>query len=491
MRANHARPAAGRYRRAHARHDTVRFVRRPVRSRGVVALLAMLFMVIFAVLALGFYSQVNVAAQISANDRRAQEARVAAESGLAFLRYHLASVEMPPGLTRDLAYEELFMQLQGRLEGTNGLATNSLGYYVDSDITKDAISIPMASLPPIDLGLGTGQKFRATITRSGTEFVLRVVGSSGATTASPRGIEITLNRFDDTNAVFNYGVATRGPLSLSGGAIVRGSPDASRGSVLSTAATNPAISINGGALISGKVDLTNPAGTIAGSGSIGGTTVPAFWPVTKGFPSPEFPTVNPEDYFDYMKTRETLITTSSNPGASYTNIRIKAGVNPNFSGHATIKGVILIDAPNKVSFSGGTTIIGVIVVSNPTEATATNSITFSGGSTLTGPENLPEASFGELTKMTGGSILAPNFTLTMSGGATTFGGSVISKSVTLSGGATGTTAGSVISMGAASTSWSGGAGITLGSSGTSKTPAGVEFTGHYEADRGTYLEFIP
>jgi hypothetical protein len=457
---------------------------RPVARRGLAALLAMLFLIIFAAMALGFYAQANIAAQVSGNERRSQEARVAAESGATFMRYHLASVRMPAGLTRDQQFQELFTQLRGRLEGTNGLPTNSLGCYDDPDNSKDVISIPKAPNQYVDLGLGTGQRFRATITRSGKQFVLRVVGASGATTASPRGIEVGLTRLNEPNPVFNYGIATRGPLTISGGSMVNGNPDAARGSVLSTTASNPAISISGGASITGNVDLTNASGAVSGSSGVGGA-------IRKGVASPDFPAVNPEDYIDYLKPRETLITTSSNSGTAYTNIHITAGANANFSGGATIKGVVLIDAPNKVTFSGGTTIIGVIVVSNPTEATATNSITFSGGSTLSGPENLPEATFGELTKMTGGSILAPNFTLTMSGGSTSFGGSVIAKAVTLSGGATGTTAGSVISMSTATTSWSGGAGFTFSGSIPSKTPAGAEFTGHYEADRSTYLEFVP
>jgi hypothetical protein len=488
MPAEPTRPAPGRGHTAKALHTPAcpltHPVARPVARRGVAALMAMLFLVIFAALALGFYAQVNTAAQVSGNERRANEARVAAESGVAFLRFHLASVRIPPGLTRDQQFEELFMQLQGRLEGTNGLAPNSLGYFVDPDITKDVISIPGAANQYVDLGLGAGQRFRATITRRDKKFVLRVVGRSGATTASPRGIEVTLDRADEPNPVFSYGVATRGQLTVTGGAFVRGSPDAARGSVLSTVASNPAITIGGGgSSISGNVDLTNPAGTISGTG-VGGT-------ITKGVAAPEFPTVNPEDYIDYMKTRETLITTAVNSSASYTNIRIKAGVNPTFSSAATIRGVVLIDAPNKVSFAGGTTIIGAIVVSNPTEATGTNSITFSGGAVISGPESLPEATFGELTKMTGGSILDPNFTVALSGGATTFGGSVIAKNVTLSGGATGATTGSVISTGTAATSWSGGSGFTFGGAIPSPTPSGVEFTGHYVPNRKTYLEFVP
>src|SRR5437762_9478662 len=52
------------------------------RRRGVAALLAMLYLVIFSTLALGFYSAVTTAAQVAQNDERVMNAQVATESGL-------------------------------------------------------------------------------------------------------------------------------------------------------------------------------------------------------------------------------------------------------------------------------------------------------------------------------------------------------------------------------------------------------------------------
>jgi len=47
--------------------------------------------------------------------------------------------------------------------------------------------------------------------------------------------------------------------------------------------------------------------------------------------------------------------------ATFENIRVVAGTNPNFTGHATLKGIVFIEAPNVVTFSGGTTITGIII----------------------------------------------------------------------------------------------------------------------------------
>src|SRR3954452_20069267 len=49
--------------------------------RGVVSVLAMLYLIIFATLALGFYTAVTTSAQLANNDERAMGAQIAAESG--------------------------------------------------------------------------------------------------------------------------------------------------------------------------------------------------------------------------------------------------------------------------------------------------------------------------------------------------------------------------------------------------------------------------
>ena len=146
---------------------------RPARRGGIASVLAMLFMVVFAALALGFHAETNTSAQVAANDRRGHEAMVAAESGVAFMRYQLGSVAMPPGLTHDLAWEELHMQLQGMLLGTGNLGTNTVGYVDDLDDSKDLITVPAEAGQYVSTG--TGGKFRATISRSGEQLVLRVV----------------------------------------------------------------------------------------------------------------------------------------------------------------------------------------------------------------------------------------------------------------------------------------------------------------------------
>jgi len=61
--------------------------------RGVTALLAMIFLVLFATLAVGFYASTNQTAVISTNEKNGTISLTAAESGMDFIRYQLALIK--------------------------------------------------------------------------------------------------------------------------------------------------------------------------------------------------------------------------------------------------------------------------------------------------------------------------------------------------------------------------------------------------------------
>src|SRR5687767_16026049 len=97
------------------------------RRRGVTSLMAMIFVVVFASLAIGFYAQTSINAKISGNDRRMIEARTAAESGLDFMRYELARVQLPPLMTEAQAFAEVRSDLATLLNGTGNMGSNVVG----------------------------------------------------------------------------------------------------------------------------------------------------------------------------------------------------------------------------------------------------------------------------------------------------------------------------------------------------------------------------
>jgi hypothetical protein len=453
--------------------------------RGSTSLVAMLFVVLISVLAVGFYSTVNTAIEVADNEQNSDRATLAAESGVAFMRWHLSQVAVPASTPQGLLLSRAGTALSSQLNGTLNLGSGSVGYSAgDTSIRIPALA---SGYIPLD---NRGAGFRAYVSQSGAQLVVKVTGRA-STTESSRGIQLNFRVAEIPGTIFDYGMATKGALSLSGG-ILRGVPDATRGNFLSTTlATNTPLTMSGSATVSGDVYFSNPNGAVSGSGSIAGTTnsslqSPHIHPNT---PAPEFPTVDPTPYVDYMNSTTMTLISGSTSATPLSNIRIKAGTNPSFSGGGTINGLIYIETPNRVTFSGGTHVNGVIVVSNPNDTTSTNSITFSGGGTVQGPETLP-SSYGALRSMTGIALLAPNFTLTLTGGSATFGGSVLAKAVSLSGGSGGAVNGSVISYGTANTTFSGGSGFTFTNTGptTISGNAGVHFSGHFAPVADSYVE---
>ena len=88
----------------------------------------MLYLIVFSALALGFYAQSSLSAQLSSNERRLNESQAAAESGLQFMRYWLSSLDIPGDKPKDKVLEEVYMQLAGKLEPTATMGGQLLDY---------------------------------------------------------------------------------------------------------------------------------------------------------------------------------------------------------------------------------------------------------------------------------------------------------------------------------------------------------------------------
>ena len=131
--------------------------------RGTTAVLAMLYLVIFSALAIGFYSAVTTASQIAANDERSTAARLATESGLQYVRYQLSQVKYPSNIDPEKILEEVWMQLVIQTQGAANLGGRPI------TMSGGTIYFPLSSSTddyyiPLD---AKGGEFRATITDLG------------------------------------------------------------------------------------------------------------------------------------------------------------------------------------------------------------------------------------------------------------------------------------------------------------------------------------
>ena len=453
------------------------------------SLLAMLYLVIFAAMALGFYAQATVSSQVATSELRTHEAQLAADAGLAFIKYHLSALDVP-FLPPNRLMEEISMQLAGRLDGTPNLGGTSgtVGY----DDVRLRIEIPGGRDNYVLVPGGSG--FKVFIDMN-TDRTLKVssVGRYGAVTNGVgRAVEVTYRPDQRPAPLLAYGIAGRGPVTVAGNGTIRGVPDATYGSLLITATTSPALSMSGPSEISGDVYITHPAATTSiGAGcAIGGTTDPVLRlahihrvPNVQVPTVPEFPTIDTEVFRPFLTTTYTAAT-----GNRLRNCLVPRNTNPSFSSGATVDGILFVETPNVVTFTGDCTIRGVIVSQTPyTGDPTTNVLKFSGQVTSYDASTL-DASFGAIRDFSGSSIICPGFHVQFSGGYAAISGTIASAQLTFSGRAGGNITGHLMGLGNQALTVTGNSEVFLQKPATLQWPAGVYFRSRYVPSNGSYLE---
>jgi hypothetical protein len=475
---------------------------------GITAVLAMMYMTLFAALAIGFYASVTTSVKVAANEQTQVRAMRAAESGMAFMKYHLANLGIPSNTAPALLFDKVHEKLGQRL---NGYA-NMGGYTVHK--SADRITIPS---PGVWMNIDSeGSQFYCYIDKDGEQLKVYVVGKYGTTATTARGLKLQYAIAKDAAKIFNFGVASKSAISMGGNVSIQGTAgNAAMGSVLSaTTSTNVPLTMTGTAIISGDVSFVNPSAIASVSSN---STVAGFKPTQSGFSSHvhrgvsevPFPTIDTTAFAAFVPsatdTGANVITESTDLAANstYTNIRIKAGSNLTFNNNVTLKGVIYIEPstdtsnPTSITFNGSVNLQGAIVVqtdaaSNETYNTAANIIKFAGNVTTTAMDTLPADQFSaEQRALKGAMLLAPGFATTFSGNFGTVSGSIVSSSMTFNGSAGGTIKGSIINMKDSAVSLQGTSEIVIESQGTNNYPAGVYFGSHYAPLPSTYSEFTP
>lgn len=467
----------------------------------------MVYMVIFSALAIGFYAATTTSSQLASNEKSSIAAQVSAESGIQFLRYHLSALDIVAGLRPDQAFEEVFMQLESRLENSPNLDGSRVGY--------DGMTISIPERGYVHLDAAKTQRFRITISRAGDKLVANVVGRGGNVSVG-RGVEIEFSKAENATDIFNFGVASRGRVLTSGNSTITGLTDPTKGSILSTNRDSLSPVEIFGKKISGDVSIVTNADVKFGSGvSIGGTsnvTLIRRDHIHKNAREPRFPDIDTIAY--EQEVVRTFSTTDSDNVITtevlLENIRIPSGSGTKdrplvFGGGARVRGVVYIEGSNVIEFGGNVNIQGVIVTANTaaqpivelvnTEKVVTNNVlSFTGSVTASPIEDLdPVLYAGEnwdrIRKLDGAFIIAPTYRVSMWGNFGNVGGSVICAQFQMGGSAEGTIEGSIIQMrDDVNTSISGSADVVIASTGTTEYPPGVTFGHHYTPVYGSYKE---
>lgn len=485
----------------------VRFAR-PARRRGVSSLLAMLYLVVFASLALGFYAQTNMATQVSYNERRMKEALMAAESGLQFIRYELSKTMIPalyPPLTDDQVFEELWMQIKGNIDASsnleNGAVVGDIVY--DADPT-DGITPPYFEVP----GDGrqymrmaeTGPWFRVRLAQDGRDVVVTAIGKSATTVASTAGsragIEVHFRAKEWPNKVFGYGLASPNAVNISTKNMITGTPD-KQASILSTYTGGTPITIGNNtatssspAGIEGTISLMQgaPNPTYTGTHySVGGLTTSTAInaSIERIAEAPEWPTPDVSVFSGYAT--EMYVSGKT----TYDNIWIPSGSTVTFGSTITLRGVVLLKPGSTVTFNGGVQ-MQCVVVGEPGGSLATNVIKFEGNGVAKQPlSTLPdEPKFEGLHELTGTFILAPNWDVYLSGTFGTASGSIAAERITFAGNTSASITGTLVNLGNYPLTVGGNTTLAL-SEPPADQRAGLKFSERFAPVKSSYKEVPP
>lgn len=454
-----------------------------VNNNGSVLIISMIFIVVFSALAVSMSAISGNNVQLADNQLKADRARACAESGFDVIRYWMNRVSISGTTEEAQRFSMIAASLQSELNAD-----------AITNITP-AFSGSVINIPAVTMNSSTGESFSAVIEALDSDTLQ--IDVTGTCDSSIRTIRGTYDFSTRGTYAFDFGVATKGPLSLSGNIDLDGVNVSVEASVyIESENSTLALSIIGNSQIAGDVSIVNPIATVdlqGGKAGIGGETgqVAIDNHVDFGAPPTEFPEPVP-GIFEPYATNIVDSTTDTSLGAAYENIRIAANTNPIFSGQTILKGVVFIETPNVVEFTGGADITGIIVGDGDiTDNSGTNKIVFRGSVSSHPVSQLPALSqFQGLHEQTGTFAIAPGFQVSFGGSFDALCGAIAGNGVQFFGNAGGIINGSVINYSGEAMTLSGNTDLYFNRSGTSQSPAGFIPEIILKYNPSSYLEVL-
>ncbi len=441
-------------------------VKKVKREKGAALILAIIFMSMFSALALAMTQMSTMNVQVAQNYKEANRALESAQSGLEVIRYHMDEAPMED------------------LEDVKELFFDKLGATLDST----GVYIPERTLDSQN-----SKSFSVRLDWFDSDSIYADI--TGKYKDVTRTIRVRFDITDTGNSVFDFGVATKGPLDMSGQAEIDGTNDLNLEIEASVyiegmdSLSGDSFAITNNAEVAGYVSIADPDASysVGSKAMIGG--VQGDENVTVGVDYVDFPTPDP-DYFRPYATGD-IIDSSSNIDnyATLNNCIVAAGTNPTFSSNVTINGILFVEQPNKVQFAGKVNVNGLIVCDGDLGYTdPNNNMTFSGQVESSDASSLEGYEFDAIKQETGTFICAPGFGLDFSGQANYVNGAIAGSGINFSGQAGGTINGSIINYSSDTMGLGGQSELVFNRSGRDEDPAGFTSVQVLKFDPSSYVE---
>ena len=171
------------------------------RQKGAVLIICMIFLSIFAALAVSMVEMSDTNAQIANDYRHTNQALSNAQSGLEVIRHYLSEIDISGTVTPENRLTALQTALQNE--------------FTDESITNVAFTATDSSSAAINItGIQSTSNVTAVINKIDDD-TLRV-NITGISDQFSRTVSVEFNFATTGNGIFDFGVATKGPLVMTG-----------------------------------------------------------------------------------------------------------------------------------------------------------------------------------------------------------------------------------------------------------------------------------
>ena len=450
------------------------------KRKGAVLIVAMIFVLIFSALAVSMATMSGTNTQLASNQQKVDCALGSAESGLDVERYWLDTVIFPSNTPENKYFSTIM---------------NSLGSNMDANsITNIVLKKPFGIISPVTLDSITGQTFSGQMAISNSNPYILEVSSTGGNGQITRTIKVDFSIEPYEWPIFNFGLATKGPINYTGNPTTLVAAEAWEADIyIESSGSSDALSVVGNTQFMGDIMVGNPTANVNfgadvvidgdhNQDAIDNHVHIGVDPVT--FPEPDtarFTTYATGDVID----SSTDLNAYSN---SLVNCSIAAGTNPVFPKSVIIQGILLIESPNIVTFTQNVALQGIIVGQGDyTVDPATDRIdvlgNFSSGPYPAGVE------FDAIRAEDGSSIVAPGFAMSFQGNFSTLEGVVAVSGVTFSGNVNAQIKGTIINYSEQPMIIEGNASMNFDRAASTKVPAGFDTLRVLNYDPSSYDEF--
>ena len=437
------------------------------KRKGAVLIIAMIFVVIFSALAVSMAAMSGTNVQLASNHHKVDCALSSAASGLEVQRHWLAPVTMPSSTPQANYFSTI---------------VNTLQYDLDANSISNITLQNDGSILPVSLNSTTGQTFTGQMHISDSNSNVLEVFSIGGDPQITRTIKVDFDIEPYKWPIFNYGLATKGPLSYTGNPLTTAATasweaDIYVESYVDGVANPTAISVAGNTNFNGNIMIGNPDANVSFGGdvlidgdhnqtAIDNHVFIGVDPVV--FPEPDTARFQPYATGDTIDS-----STDLNASNILVNCSIAAGTNPTFPKSVIIQGILLIESPNVITFTRNVALQGIIVGEGDVTADPVTDRIDVLGNFASGPYP-PSIEFDAIRGEVGSSIVAPGFAMSFQGNFSTLEGVVAVSGVTFSGNVAAQIKGTIINYSDQPMVVEGNASMTFDRQASTKVPAGFD-----------------